>query len=294
MFNASKEMKGSVFILGSAFMYATLPVLVKLAYSAGLGPSSTLLLRYVFSFLLLAFFLKFVKNDRVLTITPTVIAQGAFLTVSGLFYFLALNTLAAGLTTVIFFIHPVLVALLSILVFKERLSPPVFIGLALAVGGVALISGLVGGAPALDPKGMFFALLACICYSFYGLLGQKTVTQGNPFSLTASLSLIAVIIIVPVYHNSLGFLIALTSTQLLVTLLMAVFNTLLAVLLFLKGVQNIGAARATLISTAEPVFCLLMAYLILGETLSGLEVTGALMVFASMMLAVFSRHQPRG
>jgi len=289
--NASKELKGSIFILFSAFMYATLPILVKLAYSAGLGPGSTLLLRYIFSFILLALFIKVVKHDHILSLSPPVIAQGIFLTASGLFYFFALNTLSAGLTTVIFFTHPVLVAILSILIFKERFVPRIFIGLALALGGVALISGLVGHSPGLSSEGIFFALLACICYSFYSLLGQKTVARSNPLSITATLSLMAIIIIVPVYHSSLGFLFVLTPSQLLITLVMAVFNTLLAVLFFLKGVQNIGAARATLISTAEPVFCVMMAFLILGETLTGIEVIGSVMVFASMLLAVFSRPE---
>ena len=289
--NASKELKGSIFILFSAFMYATLPILVKLAYSAGLGAGSTLLLRYTFSFILLAMFIKVVKHDHILSLSPPVIAQGIFLTASGLFYFFALNTLSAGLTTVIFFTHPVLVAILSVLIFKERFVPQIFIGLTLALGGVALISGLVGHSPGLSSEGIFFALLACICYSFYSLLGQKTVARSNPLSITATLSLMAIIIIVPVYHSSLGFLFVLTPTQLLITLIMAVFNTLLAVLFFLKGVQNIGAARATLISTAEPVFCVMMAFLILGETLTGVEVIGSVMVFASMLLAVFSRHE---
>ncbi len=289
--NASKELKGSIFILFSAFMYATLPILVKLAYAAGLGPGSTLLLRYIFSFILLALFIKVVKHDHILSLSPPVIAQGIFLTASGLFYFFALNTLSAGLTTVIFFTHPVLVAILSIVIFKERLVPRIFIGLAFALGGVALISGLVGHSPGLSSEGVFFALLACICYSFYSLLGQKTVARSNPLSITATLSLMAIIIIVPVYHSSLGFLFVLTPSQLLITLIMAVFNTLLAVLFFLKGVQNIGAARATLISTAEPVFCVMMAFLILGETLTRVEVIGSVMVFASMLLAVFSRHE---
>ncbi len=291
--NASKELKGSIFILFSAFMYATLPILVKLAYAAGLGPGSTLLLRYIFSFILLALFIKVVKHDHILSLSPPVIAQGIFLTASGLFYFFALNTLSAGLTTVIFFTHPVLVAILSIVIFKERLVPRIFIGLAFALGGVALISGLVGHSPGLSSEGVFFALLACICYSFYSLLGQKTVARSNPLSITATLSLMAIIIIVPVYHSSLGFLFVLTPSQLLITLIMAVFNTLLAVLFFLKGVQNIGAARATLISTAEPVFCVMMAFLILGETLTGVEMIGSVMVFASMMLAVFSRSEKR-
>jgi len=287
----SKELKGSIFILFSAFMYATLPILVKLAYSTGLGPGSTLLLRYVFSFILLALLIKLVKHDRILSLDPPVIAQGIFLTVSGLFYFFALNTLSAGIATVIFFTHPVLVAILSILVYKETFVPRIFVGLTLALMGIALISGLVGSSPGLSSEGILFALLASICYSIYSLLGQKTVVRSNPLSITATLSLMAIIIIVPVYHSSLGFIFTLTSAQLLITLVMAVFNTLLAVLFFLKGVKNIGAARATLISTVEPVFCLMMAFLVLGETLTRAEVTGSAMVFASMLLAVFSDHE---
>lgn len=289
--NVSKGQRGSIYILFSAFMYATLPILAKLAYSAGLGPESTLLLRYLFSFILLALLIKFVKHARVLSLNPAVIAQGIFLTVSGLFYFAALNTLPAGLTTVIFFTHPVLVAVLSIFIFKESLAPRIFAGIALALGGIALISGLGGTSSMLSCSGILLALTSCICYSIYSLLGQRTVSTSDPLSLTATLSLLAVIIIISVYHRDLGFISTLTLTQLLITLAMAVFNTLLAILFFLKGVQNIGAARATLISTAEPVFCLIMAFLILGETLTGTEIIGSVMVFASMLLAVSSRWQ---
>lgn len=67
---------------------------------------------------------------------------------------------------------------------------------------------------------------------------------------------------------------------------MACLNTLMAVLFFLKGVKHIGATRATLISTAEPAFCIILAYIILGETLTATEFIGTGLVFVSMFLAV--------
>lgn len=286
LLNASNEVKGSIYILFSALMYAILPILVKLSYSSGLGPGSTLLLRYVFSFILLALLIKFIKHGRVLTLSPFVIAQGICLTASGLFYFFALETLSAGLTTVIFFAHPVLVAILSIVVFKERFVPRIFVGLALALTGIALISGLGGAPNTLSPTGIIYALVACLCYALYSLIGQKTVSHGEPLSITATLSLLAVMIIIPIYPDDLSVIGNLTLQQLLITLLMAVLNTLLAVLFFLKGLQKIGATRATLLSTMEPVFCLIMAFLILGETLTTTEFIGSTMVFASMFLAI--------
>lgn len=289
--NASEELKGSLYIFFSALMYATLPILGKLAYLAGLGPGSILLLRYCFSFILLTLFIKLFRKSKVLSLSPLVIAQGVFLTVSGLFYFYALQTLSAGLTTVVFFAHPVLVAVLAILIFKERFVPRLFVGLVLALAGIVLISGLGANINGLSLNGLFFALMACLFYAFYSLIGQKTLSGTDPLSITATLSLLAVIIIVPLYSNDLGFLGRLTPQQVWITLAIAVLNTLLAVLFFLKGLQKIGASRATLISTVEPVLCLLMAYLILGETLNLLELTGSILILVSMLLAVYSRPQ---
>jgi drug/metabolite transporter (DMT)-like permease len=101
-----------------------------------------------------------------------------------------------------------------------------------------------------------------------------------------------VIIVIPFYYSDLGFIKHLTGQQILITITMAIMNTLMAVLFFLKGLQKIGASRATLISTAEPVFCLLMAFFILGETLTPLELLGSSLVFTSMLLAVYSRPLP--
>ncbi len=288
--NGSRNLRGSACILFSALMYATLPILVKLAYSAGLGPGATLLLRYFFSFILLGGFIILFRRGKLLSPAPLVIIQGVGLVGSGLFYFFALETLPAGMATVIFFAHPVIVAILSLFVFKEKFVPRLFVGLVLALAGIALIAGLLGGELTLSGRGIAWALLACFSYAFYSLIGQKTLADHGALSITATLSLLAVLILIPVYHGELGFIQHLTGRQVLVTLAMAVFNTLLAVLFFLKGVQKIGASRASLVSTAEPVFCLLLAFIILRESLTLPELAGSALVFASMLLAL----SPRG
>ena len=287
--NCSQNLLGTAYVLFSALMYATLPILVKLAYSVGLGPGNTLLLRYIFSFILLSGFIKLFSHGRLLSLSPLVIVQGMLILGSGLFYFSALKTLPAGMATVVFFTHPVLVAILSLFVFKEKFAPRLFLGLALALGGIVLISGLLGGEQALSGRGIVWVLLACLCYTFYSLIGQKTLAEYEPLSITATLSLVGVIILIPVYHSELGFIQHLTGQQILVTLAMAVLNTLLAVLFFLKGLQKIGASRASLISTAEPVFCLLLAFIVLRESLTLPELIGSVLVFASMLLAVYPR-----
>lgn len=285
----SEEIQGVLFIFLSALMYATLPILGKLAFQAGLSPSAALLLRYVFSLLVLALYIGILKHQQVLTLKPLVIIQGILLTMGSLFYFYSLKYMSAGLTTVIFFLYPVLVSCLSIPIYKEKLQPRLILALLLAIGGVIMVSG-ISGKVSLPYQGIVLSLLACLSYSLYGLIGQKTVAKTDPLSVTATLSLVAVILLAGFSNRELTFLLHLSTRQILIGLVMAVLNTLLAVLFFLKGIKKIGAARAALISTAEPPLCLLMAFLILGETLTPLQFTGSLLVFAGMLLAARSNE----
>ena len=291
--NYSENLQGTVYILFSALMYSTLPILGKLAYTHGLGTGATLLLRYIFSFILLSVYIKWARQGQLLSLFPPVVLQGLFLTGSSLFYFLALKTLSAGMATVILFAHPVLVALFSVWFFKEKLTPRMLLGLALAMLGISLISGLFGsGQTDLSVKGIIWSLLACCSYTGYSLMGQKTLAVYEPLSITATVSLLAIGILIPVFPGDLALLAHVNGTQILITLVMAILSTLLAILFFLKGVQKIGAAKATLISTAEPMFCLLLAFLVLGEKLTPIELAGSILIFISMQLAV-THPQPQ-
>lgn len=287
--NRSNELLGSMSICFSALMYATLPILVKLAYANGLTAGNALWLRYLFSFVLLAVFIGLVTKGSLLSLSPPVIAQGIFLTVGGLLYFYALEWLSAGVATIIFFSHPVFVAVLSILVYKEKIVLRLFPGLVLAVLGIVLVSWAGGLSSSLPSLGLVYALSSCLCYTLYSLVGQKAMDRHDPLSVTATISMLAILVLTPFFYRDLAALSHITTAQFGIALAMAVLNTLLAVLFFLKGLKRIGASRATLLSTAEPVFCLLMAYIVLGESLSLRQMTGSAMVLASMLLTVYAR-----
>jgi drug/metabolite transporter (DMT)-like permease len=68
---------------------------------------------------------------------------------------------------------------------------------------------------------------------------------------------------------------------------MALANTILAVSFFLKGVQKIGASTAALISTAEPAITVVLAYFLLGEKRTLVEVLGTVLVLLSILLTVY-------
>lgn len=289
--NLSDQVKGSIYICLSALVYATLPILTKFAYSTGLQPDNILLIRYIFTFIILSLYLRLVKRKSILNKSPLAIIQGILMITQGLLFFYALCYLSAGLAIVIFFSHPILVAVAALPLFKEKLNLNLVLGLLLAITGVGLISGLTSGAINLSPRGLLLIILCSVCYTIYSLIAQMNVSRISPLTLTNTFALIAIVVLFVLYRD-FSFVYSLNLEQLTIGFAMAILNTVLSVVLFLKGVQKIGASRATLISTLEPVFTLLLAFLLLGEIFSPLELFGSLLVLISMFLAVSS--QPRG
>ena len=64
-----------------------------------------------------------------------------------------------------------------------------------------------------------------------------------------------------------------------------VFSTALAVQAFYAGARRIGAARASLISTLEPLYTIVFAALLLGEVLSPIQMLGGTLIILGVLLA---------
>jgi drug/metabolite transporter (DMT)-like permease len=64
----------------------------------------------------------------------------------------------------------------------------------------------------------------------------------------------------------------------------AVVNTVLAVALFLVGVQRLGPVRASVYSTLEPATTLVLAAVLLGEQVTPLRVVGGALILGAVVL----------
>lgn len=287
--NLSDHFYGVVFISLSAFMYATMPIFGKIAYTLGLTPSIVLFLRYFFAFISISLYLLFVKREPVLCKSIWVISQGVFFVLGSLFYFLALKYTPAAVVSVIFFVHPVLVSAFSLIIFKEKPSARLFLGLFLAVMGIMLISGINQGSSGISIRGILLAIAASLNYTAYVLIGQKNVTSVSALSLTSTVIAVGLLVFSVFNYSNLSIIVSLSTSQLIIGLFIGIFNTVLAVVFFLKGVRKIGASRAALISSLEPVLTIILAFWALEEVLSTPRLIGSVLVIISMFLAITSQ-----
>jgi uncharacterized membrane protein len=70
---------------------------------------------------------------------------------------------------------------------------------------------------------------------------------------------------------------------------LGVIATAVAIQTFYAGVKRVGGARASLISTVEPVYTIVLAMILFGESLEPVQVVGGVLVLAAVILAETGR-----
>jgi len=199
-----------------------------------------------------------------------ILAMGAFgfTGFNALFYVGAHYTTAVNLTIIQGAI-PVLVLCGALLVFGTRITVLQILGMIVTLSGVALvatrgdITTLLGFA--FNP-GDLLMLLACLLYAGYTLaLRNRPKVSGLVFF--AALSCVAFVTSLPLmlYEVWAGTVLWPTSIGLMILLYVALFPSLIAQLLFMRGVELIGPGRAGLFVNLVPIFGAMLAVSILAE-----------------------------
>lgn len=286
MQHSSKLLIGLIYVLISATADAALPIFGKAAYNMHLGPASILLLRNIFALAVLALYGLY-KRQPILVRSWLVYFQGIFLVLQELLFFYAMQYLPASIGTVIFYTYPILVSLLAIIFFHEKVSKSFFIGLFTAIAGIMLISGL-SSPHMISIPGLLLAFISSVFFALFSLIGQKTVNSIDPFTLTASFSLTAIIFLVITFFPEIKNIIHISSQQLLLGCGSAILNSLVGMIFFLKAISCLGASRASLACTIEPVISIFLATLIFKESLNNMQRLGAILVIFSIAVSMSS------
>lgn len=277
-------MVGTFYILASALCFGSMAIFARMAYASGVDIPTLLLLRFSIASVLMwgVLFSKGMKlpGGRGLAL---LVAMGAVGYAGQAFsYFSALTYASAGLVALLLYTYPAIVALLSRLVFKHPFTGTQITALAVALAGTVFIIGKAGDG---KPLGIFFGLLAALIYSVYILAGSRFPKEVTPTASTAVITSSAALTYAAVVAVK-GFHPPATGQGWVAVLAIAVICTVLAILFFFEGLERVGPVRASVFSTVEPVFTVLLAAAVLGEKVTLTRALGgALIVGAVVLLA---------
>ena len=209
-------------------------------------------------------------------------------------YFVALRRLDASLLSLLLYTFPAMVTVAAVALGRERASRRKTGALVLASGGLVLV--LAGaGAGALDPIGVLLGIAAAVVYTMYILTSAGVADRVGPLLLSAlvctgaAMTLTIATAVVGDLHPG-----AVTATGFGWLAAIAVVSTVGAVSLFFAGLKRVGPTTASILSTAEPVTTVVLAFLVFGESLSPVQLGGgAFVVGAVLVLSVPARRATR-
>lgn len=273
---------GIACVLGSAVCFGTLPIFARVAYAAGVDTPTMLLLRFSIAAVVLWAVLaaRRVAVPRGKGLAMLVAMGGVGYAGQAFSYFTAVSLGSAGLAALLLYLYPAIVALLARVVLHQPLSRLQGLAIAMALAGSLLTIGRAVDGSAL---GVAFGVLAAVVYSVYILTGGRLPAGIAAVASTAVVSSAAAAVYAAV--------VALRGAQLPRTaggwgavLAIAVVCTVLAVGLFLAGLERIGPVRASVYSTVEPATTLLLAAVFLGERVTALRAAGGALILAAVVL----------
>lgn len=275
-----------VLVILSTLGFGSMGLFASTAYASGVTPSTLLALRFVLATVLLAplVWFKGWRLPRGANLAGYVL-MGVLYTAQSQSYFNALLYASSGLVALLVYVYPVLVTLLALLFGWEKADRQLLLLLAFASFGIAIT---IGGEQHGHAAGIALGLLAALIYSVYILLGKRL---SNSVPDTHPLAASVVILATAACGNLwLAFWdgIALPGSVdgWAAVAMIALFSTALAIGFFLIGVQRIGASRASIVSTFEPVVTLAIGVGMLNERISITQMAGGALVLLTVILLV--------
>ena len=218
-----------------------------------------------------------------------------------LFYFLAIHRLQIGVSLLIQYLGPLIVALFAHFVLKERVRRRLWFALALALGGLTLVVDLWSGV-SLDGLGVVFSLCSAFTFAGYLLFAERALGRRDPISLLCYGFFFASVfwsLAQPwwsfpfeVPGRTISLLGHLSHLHLPIWALMTwmiVLGTIVPFFLIVGSMRHITATRAGIVAMVEPVVASLVAYGWLDETLGATQLVGGAIVLAGIVLAQSAR-----
>ena len=277
-----RTLAGIAFVAVSALAFGAMPIFARLAYEDGVEPRSLLLLRFS-SAAAVSWALFAARGGRL----P---GRRGLLTLAGMgavgyagqafCYFTALTAASAGLVALLLYLYPALVALLSWLVLRHPLSRLQLAALAMALLGSLLTIGQAGDG---TPLGIALGLGAALIYSVYILVGSRLPADVTPVASTAVVTSAAAVVYA-LQALASGVRLPAHASGWLGVAGVALFGTVVAIGTFMAGLERLGPVRASVYSTLEPVFTLVLSAALLGEALTPVRLLGGALILGAVLL----------
>ena len=204
--------------------------------------------------------------------------------------FFAMQTIEASAASIIASSMPLMVALSTWLIFRERLPLFGVAGLALGIIGVTMImaSRIEDG---IDIRGVIYCVIAAIALTVATLSMRNLSSGGNLLMVVGLQMLVGAAILAFVSAGTETINVTLSAPLIIAFIYTTLAPGLFATWIWFKLVERIGAVRAATFHFLNPFFGVAIAAAILGENLGLYDIIGVTIIAAGILAVQLSRQR---
>jgi len=289
-------LKGRLFgvlaVASAATTWGSLGIFAKMLYAEGVSFEALVAFRAGVGWLAVLLFLvvtggtrrlKVAGRDLAFLVPLGLVGIGAFY----LLYFYTVQESTVGTAAVLLYSSPAFVVVLAWLFLGEALGPvKVAALLLLTTLGIFLVAGAYSPASLeVSPTVLVTGLLSGLTYGLYSIFGRPVAGRLSPPVILSYALFFGAALLLVAALPTLGTLVGLSFGSYALLTMLAVVHTTLAFALYTFGLGRLGAGRAAIVATVEPVVAGALGAALLGEDLTVPKVAGALLVISGAALA---------
>lgn len=220
-------------------------------------------------------------------------SQFLFLSISGIamgaswmFLYEAYARIGVSISSLLYYCGPVIVMVLSPLLFKERLTAGKIIGFLAVLVGVFLINGnvLVGSG---DIFGIACGLLSAVMYSFMVICNKKAkdITGLENATLQLVIAFLTVAVFVGIKQ---GYRMEISETSILPILVLGLLNTGTGCYFYFSSIGRLPVQSVAICGYLEPLSAVLFSVVLLKEAMLPLQIVGAVLILGGAVFGEFA------
>jgi drug/metabolite transporter (DMT)-like permease len=276
-------------IATGAFLWGVIGIFVTYLYELRFTPIQVVAIRAIFAAFFLVLFVTF-KNRQLLKIK---ISDSKYFVGTGILSFVLFNLClfssiketSISIAVILLYTAPAFVTILSRIIFKELLTLRKALALLTTFIGCSFVIGIFPNThESISLYGLILGLGSGFFYALYSIFGKLALRKYESLTVTVYTFIFAAIAVTP--FSGLWFVLPLFSNSKvwLYIIGLGFLSTLLAFILYTKGLETIETSRASIIASIEPVVASITSFFVFHEKLNLWQYIGVGMVISAIMI----------
>lgn len=280
--------RGIFYALISSATFGLVPLFSIALLDSGLSAATVLFYRMGVGALLIGGIAVLQKKSFAITFQDLlkIIVLGGLYAATALALIISYSDIPSGIATTIHFLYPIFVALLMVLLFKEKCSLGLIAAAVVSLIGVALLSW--SNSAYVNIKGIAIVLITVLTYGSYIVgVNKSGVDRIDSLLLTFYVLVVATIVCGIVAGCTSGIGRIHTGNQAINVLLIALVPTVISNLTLILAVKHVGSTITAILGSLEPLTAVMVGIFWFREPFNVQYAVGLLLILVSVSLVVW-------